>query len=317
MASTAFTKMVLVPQTSYNSMIENRNIGATIGQKEYEETDPMIFQLIRLNNDMSSVLNNKLLPADVKLLQFDHTFSKYLDLKKQQNLQRNIVKTSIPMESRAVGSDEPLPIDDNDSNDNRDQHTYIKDNGNNNNGQRHLSVSPIPPFSTPVTDTNTSRGAPSSSSSASSSPSDTPFLPKTKNFGVQSKPVNREKGQKLLKFVKNNYGNFLHNENKELIVNGKPIRSSNILNLINDFSRMSKKKPLSGSQEFAQMLISSKVPRDLIGNTTRLKTYFTPEKVIEATPKNPRHRKRVSQSQSGSGIIKKKKPDTPFKISWW
>ena len=56
------------------------------------------------------------------------------------------------------------------------------------------------------------------------------------------------------------------NDRNELIINGKPIPGSNILDLVNDVIRQRKSFHPEGREEFTEALRRLNIPQDLVGN---------------------------------------------------
>ena len=66
------TKLVLLPEPAYNNMIALKR----------EETSPTVFRLVRCNEELQELLNNKSMPDDVKALRFQDLLFKYQDMKR-------------------------------------------------------------------------------------------------------------------------------------------------------------------------------------------------------------------------------------------
>jgi len=78
----------------------------------------------------------------------------------------------------------------------------------------------------------------------------------------------RVQGMRLLKSV-NNTPDFNMGESGELIYKGESIRGSNVVDLIHDFTRKRKQRPVKGHREFAAILRDNNIPKEYIGNIHR------------------------------------------------
>jgi hypothetical protein len=68
------SKMVLVPESAYSSLISSR----------IEETAPVIFELTRLDEQLEKVLHDPALASDIKFLKYEQLLRRHKQLKQQQ-----------------------------------------------------------------------------------------------------------------------------------------------------------------------------------------------------------------------------------------
>ena len=87
---------------------------------------------------------------------------------------------------------------------------------------------------------------------------------------IQTIPIGlKKKAERLLIRLKVN-PEIKWNDRGEISINGRYIRRSNLIDLVNDVLRARKTAPdPTGWEEFADVLRNSNVPQDLIGNPTR------------------------------------------------
>ena len=104
---------------------------------------------------------------------------------------------------------------------------------------------------------------------------------------LESVPINaKKKAQLLLNRIKASDGSVGWNAQGELLVKGRPVAGSNILDLVNDVLRKRQHFNPHGWEEFAQALRDTNVPQDLIGHPDRwayIQQKTTP--AFELTPK--------------------------------
>ena len=72
--------MVLVPESTYSGLLSKQSI-------QKEQADPLIFQLVRLNEQLEHIQKNPHLPTDVKYKKYMATLNRYLQLKDMQKRQ--------------------------------------------------------------------------------------------------------------------------------------------------------------------------------------------------------------------------------------
>ena len=110
------TKMVMVPQDAYSSLISQ--------QKQLYS--PVVNQLANLDNDLQSIMSNPNMSADAKYHQYMNTFNRYQQLRKEQfPVQRNptfhqisteiqtaedIPMMDFPVEERRIIDSLPKPV---------------------------------------------------------------------------------------------------------------------------------------------------------------------------------------------------------------
>ena len=87
---------------------------------------------------------------------------------------------------------------------------------------------------------------------------DLSFLPRTK----------QDKASAMMNYVQKNQ-DFGIDETGQISYKGKSVEGSNIVDLINDFSRNHKQKPVKGAEVFAAALRESNVPLSFIENKNR------------------------------------------------
>ena len=92
-------KMVLVHETTYSGLLSQQNI-------QNEQTDPLIFQLMRLNEQLQSILNDRTIPADFKYQKYMSTLNRYLQLKdlQKQSAQQRYIGTQRMNTSESISS---------------------------------------------------------------------------------------------------------------------------------------------------------------------------------------------------------------------
>lgn len=98
-------------------------------------------------------------------------------------------------------------------------------------------------------------------------------------------PKWRKQAALLLQYTRKN-PHMKWSEKGELVIGGNKIIGSNIIDLINDFSRSRKSEPAIGAEIFLEKLLSDNVPMEAIVNKNRLKlidkeiNYATPERNV-------------------------------------
>ena len=112
---------------------------------------------------------------------------------------------------------------------------------------------------------------------------------------IERLPKNvRPKGKILLDHVKDNSQTFNWLESGELVVDGKHIPGSNIIDLVHHVTRKRPSaKPPVGSDEFQQLLTRTNVPKEALNNSdtfgtpTGLGTIFSPVRQSPKAKKTP------------------------------
>jgi hypothetical protein len=90
-------------------------------------------------------------------------------------------------------------------------------------------------------------------------------------------PEKQQRYANLLLTHVNQNPNIKTNSKGEMIIYGNLIHGSNITDLIHDFSRESRTRPLAiGAEMFAKVLDRSNIPRESIGNRQRLNLFTEP-----------------------------------------
>ena len=105
----------------------------------------------------------------------------------------------------------------------------------------------------------------------------------------------RRKAEALLDFIKDTPG-ISWNDRRELVLDGKTLHSTNVVDLIDDLSRPLTKKEPRGIEPFVQALTEANVPTSYVANRRRLDSTTTrlppTPPVTPETPKIPRQAKR-------------------------
>jgi hypothetical protein len=106
-------------------------------------------------------------------------------------------------------------------------------------------------------------------------------LPLSEGIVETIPPKWRNQAAMLLQYTRKN-PHMKWSEKGELIINGNKILGSNIIDLINDFSRSRKTKPVLGAEIFLEKLLADNIPMEAIVNKQRLN--LIDKEVHYATP---------------------------------
>ena len=267
--------MVLVPETAYSQMIVQKQ----------EQTDPLIFQLGRLNEQLNTILNDQTISTEAKYLKYNNVLTRYLNLKSQQDFPSKksveeptevVTKTVAPVSPPPAHSPNQTPV-----------------------APRHEQIH-LPPY--------------------------TEFI-----HANQGKEY-RKKGKALAEFVNENLDIFKFDDDHRLIFDGKIVPKSDVIQLINDFSRDRKKNCTpKGANQFGKLLKRANAPRSIIGSKKRYREFVDPQNEPRSPSPSPqknrtqRHSAKRSvgtpktskiSNQMGSGKNKKAKSNR-IRISWW
>ena len=129
----------------------------------------------------------------------------------------------------------------------------------------------------------------------------------------------KKKGEILLMRMKNDPTNMGWTEKGELIVKGRVIPNSNVVDLVNDVLRQRKNFHPTGRSVFAQALKESNVPRDVVGNqrvwdemmTSRKSQDYQPTPAIDFEGYANKPSPISSSSRKGKGRSRRQESPSP------
>lgn len=95
--------------------------------------------------------------------------------------------------------------------------------------------------------------------------------------------MNKKAGELLISHIESNPV-FQWDEKFRLIVDGQPLKGSNMLDLIHDFTKFQRGKcePAIGSEEFGILLKQTNVPHTAIGSKTRRDMFISPDRYVKS-----------------------------------
>ena len=283
-------KMMLVPETAYNTLLAHRN----------EETNPLTMETCRVNEQLQSILNDESLAPDVKMIHVNNMLSRYLMLKDQQFGKNTSILPQQPLlQGQQAGI---LP------------QTLI---GANTLVQTPLGANTLPQIQQQqpmvqghVAQTGNHVTTPENTIETrqieiQTENNEKPKLPPHYQHIFMNQRKNyKEKATKLWDFINDNADKVLWNDKFELVHDGQAVKGSNIIKLIKDFS-LDKKIATNqhGSKEFGEILRRAHVPKTVIGSRRSWNQYISPN-----TGTIERQLGIKSKGQTGSGR---------FRIKWW
>ena len=202
--------MVLVPENAYSSMIKHKQ----------EETHPLVNELVRLNTQLSDILNDSTLAADVKYAKYNEVLQRYLFLK----------------------------------------------------GQQFGPLNPPTPIQSTATTTTTTT---SPKTNATSGLKELPIAKATSGFIHSLAQSYKTAGGSLAKHLEENSEKFKIDDKQQLIYNGTPIENSNIVDLMDFFTRSRKyTEDIPGVEQFSKLLKETNAPQRAFQNKSRYRQYF-------------------------------------------